>query len=170
MIKKIEKECKNLNKLKLRKFESTDFGYIMENWVGNKRLGSMFFKNANEDTIKEFIKESKQETSPDGKADFTYCIDLLGKPVGMIRLGENWQGLNLDIFVDLHYRKHNIATKAFELIQEIARQKGFKSITSSCSQDNTASEKLHRKLGFTLIKSELSPKGVPMYRWEKKIK
>ena len=88
----------------------------------------------------------------------------------MIRLSENVENkLNLDVQIDEPYCGKGIAPKAFSMIQEIALSKGFKILTSSCTQDNLRSTAFHKKVGFALVKEELSPTGYPMYRWEKQL-
>lgn len=154
--------------LKLRKFNENDIDFIMNNWVGTDKLDG-FFKDRTRESLKESFEKYKNEKSG-GRFLFSYCIEVEGRPVGVIQFTEKYSNTpNLNLYIEDVYRNKGIGTKAFKLAKEIIKSKGYNLITSSCRQDNIASVNLHKKLGFGLIKSELSPNGTTMYRWELKI-
>ena len=64
------------------------------------------------------------------------------------------------------YQGKGIATKAFELAKQKAKEEGYTLIISSCSSGNVASKKLHEKCGFKLIQTEINQAGNEMHRWE----
>ena len=67
------------------------------------------------------------------------------------------------------FRGKGIASKAFELIKNKAKEKGYSLIISSCVAQNKASENLHKKVGFNLVKTETNQSGFEMHRWEMQI-
>ena len=154
--------------IKLRKFNKKDIDFVIENWVGTDKLDG-FFKDRTRESLEESFKKYEEEKSGD-RFLFSYCVDLDGRPIGIIQFTEKYQGIpNLNLYIEDIYRNKGMGTKAFEIGKEIIKSKGFNYITSSCRQDNVASVNLHKKLGFKIIKEENSPNGTPMFRWENKI-
>ena len=153
----------------LRKFTDDDIDFVMDNWVGTDKLDG-FFRDKTRESLKESFKKYEKEKSGD-KFLYSFCIDKDGRPVGIVQFTEKYENTpNLNLYIEDVYRNRGIGTKAFVLAKEIMKSKGFETITSSCVQSNQASVNLHKKLGFQVIKSELSPNGTPMFRWEMKIK
>lgn len=151
-------------KIILRKFNNNDIDFIMNNWVGTDKLNG-FFKDKTKESLEDAFKKYDEEISGD-RFLFSYCIELEGRPVGIIQFTEKYKGTpNLNLYIEDIFRNKGIGTKAFEYGKEILKLKGYNLITSSCAQDNFASVNLHKKLGFNLIKEELSPNGTPMFRW-----
>lgn len=155
-------------KIRLRKFNNNDIDFVVNNWVGTDKLDG-FFKDRTKENLEESFKKYEEEKSGD-RFLYSYCIEFEGRPVGIIQFTEKYKDTpNLNLYIEDIYRNKGIGTNAFKLAKEILKLKGFDLITSSCRQDNVASVNLHKKLGFELIKSELSPNGTPMFRWQIKI-
>jgi len=152
----------------LRKFNDNDIDFVMNNWVGTDKLDGLF-KDRTRESLEVSFKKYQEEKSGD-RFIYSYCIELEFRPVGIIQFTEKYKGTpNLNLYIEDIYRNKGIGTKAFELGKEIIKSKGYKLITSSCGQNNIASVNLHKKLGFDMVKVELSPNGTPMYRWQLKI-
>lgn len=155
-------------KIRLRKFNNNDIDFVVNNWVGTDKLDG-FFKDRTKENLEKSFKKYEEEKSGD-RFLYSYCIEFEGRPVGIIQFTEKYKDTpNLNLYIEDIYRNKGIGTNAFKLAKEILKLKGFDLITSSCRQDNVASVNLHKKLGFELIKSELSPNGTPMFRWQIKI-
>ena len=98
------------------------------------------FENKTENELQEWLNSLN-----DGElVDITRCIMFEDKPIGLISLHEksvNEKGkLNLDIFIQPHFQGKGIAKIAFDKILEVAKNRGFNLITSSCAKSNVASE------------------------------
>ena len=155
--------------ISLRKFNKTDIPFIMQNWVGANKVNP-FFESANEEKLTEIFAMWEEEKLRNGNCHLVYCVLLDNRPVGLIGLTENIkEKFNLDLYIEDIYRGKGIGTQAFKLLENIAKQRGIATLTSSCTQANIASTNLHKKVGFNLIKAELSPNGTPMFRWQKDI-
>lgn len=149
----------------IRKFREDDVDFILNNWVGTDKLDGVF-KTATKESIQEMIEYYSQGYK-NGKFMYGFCVETDGKIAGWMSFAEKEEGTpNFGIALDKAYRRKGVATRAFELAKNFLLEKGAKRITSSCAEDNTASEKMHQKLGFEEIKRELSPKGHPMIRWQ----
>lgn len=153
--------------IRIVEFDKNIIDYILKFWQ-NDRIKTMF-ENKTENELQEWLNSLN-----DGElVDITRCIMFEDKPIGLISLHEksvNEKGkLNLDIFIQAHFQGKGIAKIAFDKILEVAKNRGFNLITSSCAKSNVASEKLHKKLGFVLVREELNVAGNLMYRWEIKI-
>ena len=145
-----------VEKVELKKFEKQDAVFLQENF-------SYAFRDSSLENLEGII---------DGwKDSLCFAIVYDKKKVGFISLGQKPEGkLGFGIAIKEEYRGLGIATKAFSLAKDKAKEKGYRVITSSCSADNYASKGLHEKLGFKLIKKETNPAGNEMYRWELDIK
>ena len=149
----------------LRKFNKYDVDFVMNNWVNTDKLDG-FFKDKTRESLEESFEKYDLEKSGD-RFLFSYCIELNDRPIGVIQFTEKYQGVpNLNLYIEDMYRGKGYGTKAFELAKKIIKSKGFALITSSCRQNNLASVRLHKKLGFKIIKTENSPNGTPMFRWQ----
>lgn len=153
----------------VRKFNIDDMCFIVDKWLGTDRLDGIF-QNAEKEKIEELISIWEKEVDDKGDFYLGFCIEKEGVPIGIIMLSENIKGIpTFGIAIDIDYRGRGYGKQASMLVFEELKQRGYKLLKSSCRQNNIASKKLHEKLGFQLIKSELSPNGTPMYRWEKRI-
>lgn len=154
--------------LRIRKFKESDIKFVLNNWVEKNKLEG-FFKDKSEKDLRMSFKKYEEEKSGD-KFLFSYCIDLDGRPIGIIQFTEKYENIpNLNLYIEDVYQNQGYGCQAFELAKKLLKEKGYNLITSSCTQENIPSIKMHKKLGFNLIKSEKSPNGTPMHRWEKKI-
>ena len=154
--------------INLRKFTNKDIPYILENWVGTDKLDGAF-KNDDQEKLEKRFSFWENETNAKGAKSFGFCIEL-DKPIGAIWYTENTPNeLTLSIYIDASFRGKGYGSQACKIAEESLKQKGFYVIKSSCRQDNFKSIKLHEKLGFELLKKELSPNGTPMIRWKKKL-
>ena len=141
-----------MKNVELVKFEKEDAMFIQTNFP------TWFFDNSIQNI------ESKIESWKDS---LCFCIKYDNKKVGIITLGQREEkSLVWGVAVKEDYRGKGIAQKAFSLIKEKAKQKGFDRIISSCSSDNAASKRLHEQVGFTLVKTEVNQAGNKMHRWE----
>jgi RimJ/RimL family protein N-acetyltransferase len=148
----------------LRKFAYDDIDFILKNWVNTDLLNG-FFKNDDRESLEKRIDKYNSEKSGE-KFLFTYCIEFNGCPVGLLQFTEKYENTpNLNIYIEESKQKQGIGTKAFDTAKNIAKDKGFSCITSSCAKDNFKSVHFHNRVGFKLIKEELSPNGTPMLRW-----
>ena len=149
----------------LRKFNDNDIDFVINNWVGTDKLDG-FFKDKTRESLKESFEKYDLEKSGD-RFLFCYCIDLEGRPIGVIQFTEKYKGIpNLNLYIEDIYRGMGFGSKAFQLVRKTIKEKGFSLITSSCMQNNHASVRLHKKLGFKIIKAENSPNATPMFRWQ----
>ena len=153
--------------IRLAEFDKNIIGYILKFWQ-NDRI-KMMFENKTENQIQAWL-----DNLNDGKlVDITRCIMFEDKPIGLISLHEksvDEKGkLNLDIFIQPAFQGKGMAKLAFDKILKIAKDRGFNLITSSCAKSNISSEKLHKKLGFVLVREELNVAGNLMCRWEMNI-
>ena len=155
--------------VKLRKFTYEDIDFILSNWVESDQL-SGYFKNCAREVLVQKITKYNEEKSGD-RFLFTYCIEFENKPVGLLQFTEKHAGIpNLNIYIEDDFQKRGIGSEAFELGKKIIKEKGFNLITSSCAKANFKSMHFHKKVGFELIKEELSPNGTPMCRWKYELK
>lgn len=139
-------------KIRLSKFEKDDAEFIQDNF-------SFAFRDCSITNLESIIEGWKNTLG--------FCIVYNNEKVGFIILSQKQEGkLGFGIAVRQEYRGLGIATKAFSLAKEKAKEKGYSVITSSCSADNYASKGLHEKLGFKIIKTETNSAGNEMYRWE----
>ena len=120
---------------------------------------STFFKDNSIENIERIIDSWKQSLG------FGVVCD--NQKVGIIALSEKAdQSLSWGVAILEDYQGKGIATKAFELVVNEAKQKGYSKIISSCAENNIASKNLHKKVGFSLIKEEINQAGNKMCRWE----
>ena len=110
-----------------------------------------------DDFIKEYIIESAHILV------YQKCM----KAIGCVYL-DNYEYLNeifyknengcmkiSNLYVLDEYRHMGIATELLKRAEEIAKEEGVCSIASSYFDDNKASENLHKKNGYKVIKTEI---------------
>lgn len=149
-------------------FDATDripFGMIKSTY---SLLAKMYKLNSPEDfslptydSFDDFIKEDIIENAH----ILIYQKDM--KAVGCVYLN-NYEYLNekfyknengcmkiSNLYVLDEYRHMGIATELLKRAEEIAKEEGVCSIASSYFDDNKASENLHKKNGYKVIKTEI---------------
>ena len=155
--------------MEVRKFNKNDIEFIVGNWLGTDRLDGVF-QNDTIEKIEKRITFWQQEKNDKGNVSLGYAIEYKERLIGVAWFTENIKGqLTYNLYLDVDYRGRGYGVQASKIIEEDLKKKGFKNLKSSCAQDNLASSKMHRKLGFKLVKEELSPNGTPMQRWEKEL-
>ena len=144
-----------MREVSLIELEKNDAKFIQENF-------SFAFRDSSLHSIEDWIVKSK--------GSLVFGIHYGDEKVGFITLGKKEDGaLGWGIAIKTEYHRKGIASIAFDLAKNKARQLGYKKIISSCSTDNIASTKLHEKCGFKLIKTETNRGGYEMHRWELEI-
>lgn len=144
-----------MNEVELIKLSKKDAKFLQENF-------SFAFKNNSIEDIEKTIKN--------WESSLGFGIAYKQEIVGFIILSEKADGtLCLGEAVREEFKCKGIASKAFELAKEQAKNKGISVIVSSCSAENTASINLHKKLGFNLMETNINKAGNKMHRWEMKI-
>ncbi len=89
-----------------------------------------------------------------------FLIKLDGNVVGVINVqghGSDVVSVAPEIFEE--YRGKGFAYKSLLLAYMFAKDKGFKELTAGIREENFASQKLHEKLGFKLVKISTSKNG-----------
>lgn len=141
----------------LRKFTKQDLDFL---------LSVNYFKSQTKEFVMPVLNEWIKGES-EGHLRFARCIMLNNKPIGVISLGEKEKGVvGFGISILEQFRGNGYATIAFNLAKEELKDFGIKKIKSSCACSNVASKALHKKLGFTLNKTEINPAGNKMNRYE----
>lgn len=144
-----------MQKVRLVKFKKEDATFLLENF-------SYGFLDKSIENFENLIEK--------WKTSLGFCIIYNDEKVGFISLGEKQdKKLSWGIAIKEEYRGKGIAGEAFNLIVQEAKKRGYSTIISSCAKSNTASKKLHKKVGFDLIKEETNLAGNEMCRWEMNI-
>ena len=147
----------NNKKIWLRKFTEQDLDFL---------LSVNYFKSPTKEFVMPVLNDWIKGES-EGHLRFSRCIMLDNKPIGVISLGEKEKGVvGFGISILEKFRGNGYATIAFNLAKEELKEKNIKKIKSSCGYSNIASKALHKKLGFTLNKTEINPAGNKMNRYE----
>ena len=145
-----------MQEISLEKFTKEDAKFIHENFPTYYRDNSIV-------NIEKMILNAKPNA-------LFFCIKYYSEKVGIISLSEKQdKKLSWGIMVKKDYQGKGIATKAFNLIKNLAKEQGYSIIISSCSVNNLASIKLHEKCGFKLLETEINQAGNEMNRWEQEI-
>lgn len=141
--------------IRLEKFKKEDAIFIQTHFPN-------YFRDNSIENIEKVI---------DGwKNTLAFCIVCDDEIAGIITLGEKSdKQLSWGVMIREEFRGKGVASRAFELIKEKAKEGGYSQIISSCRSDNVASKRLHEKVGFRLEKTELNQAGREMYRWEMEI-
>lgn len=146
-------------KIWLRKFNEKDLDFILSKF-------SYFFITQTKEFVSSILNSWINGKS-EGHLQFARCIMCDLQPIGIISLGEKEKGIvSFGMAILEAYRGNGYGTVAFNLATSELKGLGVKKIKSSCSYDNNASKMLHKKLGFTLIKSETNLAGNKMNRYE----
>lgn len=141
--------------IKLEKLKKEDATFIIDNFP-------TYFKDNSIENIEKIVNS--------WKSSLGFCIMYNNQKVGIIALTERQdKSLSWGTAILQEYQGKGIATKAFELIIIEAQKQGYSKIVSSCAKSNIASQNLHKKVGFDLIKEEINQAGNEMCRWEKNI-
>ena len=135
--------------VEIRNFNNNDVKFIYDNWAENERWsGCKFDKDKleilsqiNEFNLKKFNNKYFEQ----------FVIVNQEIPVGMISLCEqNKEEVSVNVFVHKDFRRKGIATKAYELIENVAQLKGYKNLVANVSKDNQISVNMHKKLKFII--------------------
>ena len=131
--------------VKLIKLEKSDAEFVRQNFPG-------YFRDDSVENIERIIESWKKS--------LCFCITYMNEKVGIITLGEKQEKkLSWGVMIKEEYRGKGIAKTAFEIIEKLAKEKGYSTIISSCAKENLASKRLHEKVGFVLIKEETNAAG-----------
>lgn len=157
------------DQLIIRKFKTADILFVSKFWMGTDRLEGVFQNDSVDKILKRFSMWGSEKDEK-GNAYIGFAIELNDRLIGLSWFTENIKGqLTFSMYLDVDYRGKGYGVEAYKIIEPLLIERGFNLIKSSCRQNNIASFKMHEKCGFDLIKSELSPNGTPMYRWQKLI-
>lgn len=101
---------------------------------------------------------------------YWYAINLSGsgQTIGTIdlRIGSTpltYLGGNIGYAIDPKYRGNHFATKACNLVKQVARAHGMQELIITCNPDNIASNKTCKRIGAELIETVDLPQGNEMY-------
>lgn len=148
----------------LRQFTISDIDFILSNWSATERIkGCRFPDNINQLTkiIREWTTKSYQ-----GKYFEQFAIVNNECIVGMISLYEvNGSSVSVGVIIDKKYYRKGYAEKALNLIKEVAKDKGYKQLVSTCRTNNYASIKLHERYKFNNQGKSINKKGNEIYSW-----
>lgn len=141
--------------VEIRNFNNNDVRFIYDNWAENSDWkGCKFDKDKLEilSQINEFnTKKFDNKYFEQFVIVFNECL------VGMISLLEqNKEEVSVNVFVDEKFRRQGIATKAYMLIENIAKEKGYKILSASVNEENYVSKNMHIKIGFKKVSAELN--------------
>ena len=149
----------NNSKIWLRKFKEEDLDFILSKF-------SYFFKTQTKEFVSSILNTWINGKS-EGRLQFARCIICDKQPIGIISLSEKEKGIaSFGMAILEAYRGNGYGAVAFNLVMSELKDLGIKKIISSCSYDNNASKMLHKKLGFTPIKTETNLAGNKMNRYE----
>ena len=144
-----------MQKVGLEKFKKEDASFIKDNFP-------TYFRDNSIQNIENIIDEWKETLG--------FCIMYGSEKVGIIALTEKQdKQLSWGEAIKEDFRGKGIAKEAFKLIIKEAQKRGYSKIVSSCAKSNIASQKLHKKVGFDLVKEEVNLAGNEMCRWEMNI-
>lgn len=151
--------------VQLRQFIISDIDFILSNWSATERIkGCRFPDNMNQLTkiIREWTTKSYQ-----GKYFEQFAIVNNECIVGMISLYEvNGSSVSVGVIIDKKYYRRGYAEKALNLIKEVAKDKGYKQLVSTCRTNNYASIKLHERCKFYNQGKSINKKGNEIYSWD----
>ena len=144
-----------MQQVRLEKFKKEDATFLQENF-------SYGFLDKSIENFENIIEG--------WKTSLGFCIVYNDEKVGFISLSEKQdKKLSWGTAIKEEYRGKGIAGEAFKLIVQEAKKRGYFTIISSCAKSNTASQALHKKVGFSLIKEEINQAGNELCRWEMNI-
>jgi len=131
----------------IRNFNDNDVDFIFDNWAENPRWdGCKFDKDKME--ILSLINEFNTKKF-DNRYFEQFVITYNEMLVGMISLyHQTEREASVGVFVHQDFRRRGIATKAYSLIEDVAKKKGYKILSAGVSEENHASINMHIKLGF----------------------
>ena len=154
--------------VEIRNFNENDVEFIFNNWAGNPRWdGCKFDKDKME--ILSLINEFNTKMFDDRYFE-QFVITNNKEPVGMISLYHQTQEeVSVGVFVHQDFRRKGIATKAYMLIEDVAKNKGYKILSAGVSEENYASINLHIKLGFRKETITTNKLGENQFRFEKEL-
>lgn len=154
--------------IEIRNFNLNDVEYIYNNWAENPNWqGCNFKKDYN--SIKDLIKQ--WETKKYNNVYFEqFLIVYQNKLVGMISLFEHSsEEVSVGVFVDLFFRNKGIATMAYKLIEDVAKNKNYNQLTASVLDNNVPSLNFHKKLGFKEVDRYYNKNGKLQIKFSKNL-
>lgn len=150
--------------IKLRQFTIKDIDFILKNWSTTDRIDGCSFSNNAEQLI-AIINEWATKIYQ-GKYFEQLAVLEYEDIVGMISLHEvSSNTVSFGIIIDKKYYKNSYATQSVNMIKDVARNKGYKQLVSTCRVDNFASIKLHEKCELINKGKSMSKKGNEIYSW-----
>ena len=124
--------------ISLRSFQNSDADLLHQNQYPGLNLRE----------ISAMIDEWNMKIH-DGKRFEMFAVQADEKTVGSISLFEHSKSIaSAGIIVFADERQKGYASAAMELLTQHARRQGYRAIRSQVRSDNTASIRLHEKLGF----------------------
>ena len=132
----------NIVTIKLRDVKETDWDFILE--LRNEKEYRKNFDDQHTISREEHYEYlSKQLNNP---RFFNQIICDDERDVGYIRILDN----DVSIIVDKKYHKKGVGTKALELIEPKAKEKGFRKLVGRILIHNEQSKRIFEKNGYDL--------------------
>ena len=123
--------------------------------------------NLSETEIKAIISQWSTHQY-DGRYFEMLAIEVDGDVVGYVSLFEQEDGIVSEgVEIYLPYRRLGYAYSAVTILLQRAHSDGLKTVTAQIRQDNVASLKLHKKLGFETTGSFTNKRGHLVYALSK---
>lgn len=154
--------------VEIRNFNVNDVDFIFDNWAENPRWdGCKFDKDKLE--ILSLINEFNTKKF-DNRYFEQFVITYNKVPVGMISLYHQTETeASVGVFVHQDFRRKGIATIAYDLIEKVAKEKGYKFLSAGVLEENYASINMHIKLGFRKEKITLNKLGENQIKFIKEL-
>lgn len=143
--------------IEVRNFKIGDIDYIYNNWAENPKWQGCYFKK-DYNSIKNLIKlwQTKKHNNVYFEQFVIVCEEIL---VGTISLYEHSsEEVSVGVYVDEPFRKKGIATKAYNIITSIAKNKNYKYLSAGVLDKNLASVNFHKKLDFEEVDKYINSK------------
>lgn len=154
--------------VEIRNFTHDDAEFIYRNWANNPSWDGCKFEKDLESS-KKLIDEWNKKTYQ-SKYFEQFVILYNDEPVGMISLYEKTnEEASVGIHIQQKSRRKGIATKAYHLIEEIARRNEYSLLSAGVLENNMSSINLHIKAGFRKKSVATNTKGQKQIRFVKEI-
>lgn len=151
--------------IKLRQFTTSDIDFIVNNWSTTERIKGCHFPS----DVKKLTKIINEWASKTYQGKYFEQFAIVDNEciVGMISLYEvNASSVSAGVIIDKKYYKDGYAAQALNLIKEVAKNKGYKQLVSTCRTNNYVSIKLHEKCKFNNQGKSINKKGNQIYSWD----
>ena len=152
----------------IRNFNNNDVKFIYDNWAENINWGGCKFdkdkleilSQINEFNLKKFNNKYFEQ----------FVIVYNNILVGMISLLEKTKSeVCVNIYVHEPYRRKGFATKAYRLIEDIAKQKKYKILSAYVAQENHISKNMHIKFNFSKVNEVVNKFGENQVKYIKEL-